>query len=131
MTRPESIDLADVLARRLRDAGYRDASVRKLDSVKDGGIAVRRMPSMCDATYYGGGRSLQYVVQVVVARESELEAIDQCCAIAGMTPDLDLESENGSYGLTSIEVYTEPQELESSPLSVWETRLRANINVRS
>ena len=48
-----------------------------------------------------------------------------------MAPDLDLESENGSYGLTSIEVYTEPQELESSPLSVWETRLRANINVRS
>lgn len=131
MTRPESIDLADVLAKRLREAGYDDAKVRKLDAVKDGGIAVRRMPSTCDATYYGGGRSLQYVVQVVVARESELEAIDQCCAIAEMAPELDLASDNGSYGLTSIEVYTEPQELESEPLSVWETRLRANINVRS
>lgn len=131
MTRPKSIDLADVLARRLREAGYEDARVRRLDAVKDGGIAVRRMPSTCDATYYGGGRSMQYVVQVVVARESELDAIDDCCAIAGMAPDLDLASENGSYALTSIEVYTEPQELESVPLSVWETRLRANINVRS
>lgn len=131
MTSPKSIDLADVLAKRLRESGYEDARVRRLDAVKDGGIAVRRMPSTCDATYYGGGRSLQYVVQVVVSRESELDAIDDCCAIAGMAPDLDLASENGSYALTSIEVYTEPQELESVPLSVWETRLRANINVRS
>lgn len=131
MTRPESIDLADVLAKRLREAGYADAKVRRLDAVKYGGIAVRRMPSTCDASYYGGGRSLQYVVQVVVARESELDAIDDCCAIASMAPELDLESENGSYVLTSVEVYTEPQELESEPLSVWETRLRANINVRS
>lgn len=127
----KSIDLADVFTKKLREAGYKDARVRRLSDIKHGGIAVRRMPSTATARYYNGGRSLQYVIQVVVARESEIQAIDECCAIANLAENLDLDSENGSYTYTSIEVYTEPQELETGAVSVWETRLQAAITVRS
>lgn len=125
------IDLAEVLAKRLREKGYKDARVRRLSSIKKGGIAVRRMPSTTTDRYFTGERSIQYVVQIVVARESELQAIDECTDIANLCENLDLKSENGSYALTSVEVYTEPQELETGAVSVWETRIMARITVRS
>lgn len=127
----KSIDLADVFAKKLREAGYTDARVRRLADIKKGGIAVRRMPSTTTARYFTGERSIQYVIQVVVARESEVAAIDECSAIASMADGLNLRSDNGSYDFTSAEVYTEPQELESGAVSVWETRIMAIITVRS
>lgn len=125
-----SIDFCDVLAARLREAGYEDARVRRLENVSRGGIAVRRMPSTTAGEYYGGGRSVSYVAQVVVARESEARAIDECCAIAGMLRDLDLRSANGSYGLSAARVYTEPQELYQGAVTAWEFRVQADITVR-
>lgn len=125
------IDFAEVFAKRLREAGYKDARLRRLSSIKKGGIAVRRMPSTTTDRYFSGERSIQYVVQIAVARESEPQAIDECSDIANLADALDLKSENGSYTLTSVEVYTEPQELETGAVSVWETRIMARLTVRS
>lgn len=122
------IDLADVLAARLRDNGFADARVGKLDRLKNGGIAVRRVPSAATARYYDGRRELAYLVQVAVARESEAQAIDECDAILAIAPTLDLSSANGSYLFTGCEPYTETQELDIPGYPyVYECRLRANI----
>lgn len=123
------IDLVDVAAKRLRERGYADASVKRIAEIGGGGIAVRRIPATTTGTYYDGSRDVAYLFQVVVARESERDAIDGCCSIADLLPRLDLSSENGSYLLTSVEVYTEPQELEltDSGQTVWECRFRASI----
>ena len=88
------------------------------------------MPSTTGGEYYGGGRSVAYVAQVVVARESEARAIDECCAIAGMLRDLDLRSANGSYALSAARVYTEPQELYQGAVTAWEFRIQADMTVR-
>ena len=115
-------------AKRLREAGFADASTRKLAELKRGGIAVRRLPYTVIDSYFDGTRCLAYPIQVVVAREGELQAIDECCAIADLLPMADLRSENGTYRITSCEVYTEPQELEMEGYpAVWECRLRAFI----
>ena len=122
------IDLADVVAKKLQAAGYTDAKTRKLDDLKGGGIAVRRIPSTKTADYYTGQRQIAYLFQVVVARQSEAQAIDECDSIAALLPTLDLSSENGSYLFTSCEVYTETQELEYPGFPyVYECRMRANI----
>ena len=125
----KSIDLVDVAAKRLREAGYANVGVKRLAELKDGGIAVRRVPSTTTGTYFDGSRDVAYLFQVVVARESERQAIDECCGIAGMLPFLDLSSENGTYRLASVGVYTDPQELEltDSGMTVWECRFKAVI----
>lgn len=122
------IDFADVCAKRLRELGYADAKCRRLLDVSKGGIAIRRMPTSTIRTYYDGSQDLAVVAQVVVARESELQAIEEIDDIALRLPDMDLSSENGSYRLSSAAVYTAPQELDSTQgVSVWEMRIRAEI----
>lgn len=121
------IDLPDVLAKRLREAGFGDAKTRKLSDVSKGGIAVRRYPSTTRARYYDGSRDVAYVVQVVVARESEEQAIEECEAIARIVPTLDLRSENGSYDMTSCDAYTDPQEITTG---TWEAKFQASITTK-
>lgn len=125
----ESIDLVDVAAKRIREAGYHDAGVKRIADLSSGGIAVRRLPATSTGSYYDGSREIAYLFQVVVARESERRAIDECCGIASMLPNLDLSSENGTYLLTSVSVYTEPQEIELSGNgnAVWECRFKALV----
>lgn len=125
----KSIDLADVAAKRLREAGYADAGVKRLADVSDGGIAVRRLPATATGCYFNGARDIAYLIQVIVAREPERQAIDECCEIADLLPRVDLESENGTYRLTSASVYTEPQELglNENGMTVWECRIKAII----
>lgn len=124
------VDFADMAAKRLREMGYSDASTRKLAEVKKGGIAVRRIPSTVTGRYYDGTEAVSYLVQVVVARESEEQAIDECEDIARRLPAQDLASDNGSYSLTSVTVYTEPQELEMKGFPcVWESRFQANMTI--
>lgn len=124
------IDFAEVCARRIREMGYADARPRRLVDVSRGGIAVRRMPATTVAEYFDGSRDLQVVAQVVVARESELQAIEEISDIAERLPSLDLSSENGSYRVTSASLYTPPQELDNTKgASVWEARVRAEITV--
>lgn len=122
------IDLADVAAEKLRDNGFTDAKTRKLDELKGGGIAVRRIPSTKTADYFTGQRQIAYLFQIVVVRADEQTAIDECDRIASLLPTLDLKSKNGSYLFTSCEVYTETQELEYPGFPyVYECRMRANI----
>jgi hypothetical protein len=121
------IDFIDVLALRLREAGLTDAKVARLADVSNGGVAVRRMPSTTTAEGYDGSRFISLVCQVVVARESELQAIEECQAVANMARGLDLRSLNGSYRLTSAQVYTEPQELSQGAVTIWECRIIATI----
>lgn len=120
------IDLPDVLARKLRDHGY-DAKTRKLADISKGGIAVRRIPSTTIARNYDGTREIAYLTQVVVSREDEMVAIDEIEAITELVPTLDLASDNGSYKLTSTEVYTDPNELQTG---VWEVRFRSLITTK-
>lgn len=121
------IDFADVLALRLREAGLADAKVARLSDVSRGGVAVRRMPSTVTAEGFDGGRCIDLVCQVAVARESELQAIEECQAVADMARTLDLRSANGSYRLTSAQVYTEPHELSQGSVTVWECRIKATV----
>lgn len=121
------IDFADVLALRLREAGLADARVARLADVSAGGVAVRRMPSTVTAEGYDGTRCIDLVCQVAVARESELQAVEECQAVADMARSLDLRSQNGSYRLTSAQVYTEPQELSQGSMTVWECRIKATV----
>ena len=44
-----------------------------------------------------------------------------------MARTLDLRSANGSYRLTSAQVYTEPQELSQGSVTVWECRIKATV----
>lgn len=126
---PRRMDFADVLALRLREAGLEDARVARLDGVNEGGVAVRRMPSTVTAEGFDGARCVDLVCQVVVARESELQAIEECQAVADMARSLDLRSLNGSYRLTSAQVYTEPQELSQGATTAWECRIKAAVTV--
>lgn len=122
------IDFADVCAKRIRELGYQDAKTRRLIDIHDGGIAVRRMPTTTITTYYDGSQDLFVVVQVVVARESELQAIQEIDDIATRLPEMDLSSENGSYKFSSAALYTAPQELDNTEnVSVWEARIRAEV----
>lgn len=124
------IDFADVVVERIKEIGYIDAKIRRLADINKGGIAVRRMPTTTITQYYDGSADQQVVVQVIVARESELQTIDEIEDIAQRLPEMNLESKNGTYRLTSAELYTAPQELDyTEGVSVWETRLRAFITV--
>lgn len=123
-----TIDLPDVAAAALRSAGYADARTARIaDIANTGGIAVRRIPATVTGRYYDGSLDVSYLFQVVVARESERDAMDECCEIADLLPKLALASGNGSYRLTSVETYTEPQEVEltGSGTHVWEARFKA------
>ncbi len=125
------IDLANVAAKQLRAAGFEDARCRKLEDLKAGGIAIRRVPSTKTADYFDGARQIAYLFQVVVAREDEERAIDECDRIAALLPTMNLRSENGSYEFTSCEVYTETQELEYPGYPyVYECRMRATITTK-
>lgn len=122
------IDFADVCVKRIRELGYKDAKIRRLIDIHKGGIAVRRMPTTTVTTYFDGSKELSVVVQVVVARASELQTIEEIDDIAMSLPEMDLSSENGSYKLSSASLYTAPQELDNTEnVSVWETRIRAEI----
>ena len=123
------IDFADVLAARLREAGLADARVARLEDVSEGGVAVRRMPSTTTAERFDGSRDVDLVCQVVIARESELRAIEECQAVADAARSLDLRSLNGSYRLTSAQVYTEPQELSQGSVTAWECRIKAAVTI--
>lgn len=125
------IDFADVCAKRIRELGYSDAKIRRLVDVSKGGIAVRRMPTTTIREYFDGSQDLSVVIQVVVARESELQTIEEIDDIAYKLPDMDLSSENGSYSLSSTALYTAPQELDNTQgVSIWEMRIRAEITTK-
>lgn len=122
------IDFADVCVKRIHELGYEDAKIRRLIDVHEGGIAVRRMPTTTITSYFDGSQDLSVVVQIVVARESELQTIEEIDDIAMRLPDMDLSSDNGSYKISSASLYTAPQELDNTEgVSVWETRIRAEV----
>lgn len=122
------IDVVDVAAERIRGAGYSGVAVQRLADVEAGGIAVRRLPSATTSRYLDGPRAIAYVFQVVVVRESERQAINECYGIASTLPHLNLDSANGTYSMTSCDVYTEPQEIDiEGKNSAWECRFRAII----
>ena len=127
-----TVDLADVLAARLREAGYPDAATRRLEEAKGGGIVVRRAPSTTLARHYDGSRSVASILQVFVVRRSEAQAIEECQDIADSAPHLDLASGNGSYTITSVDVYDEPAEqlgMTGYPF-VWRVQFRAIITLK-
>lgn len=124
------IDFADVLAKRIREIGYKDAKTRKLTDISKGGIAVRRVSQAVINSYFDGEEDMELITQVVVARESELQAIEECEDIAQKVLLADLESENNSYRLTSVEIYTHPQELTTqSSVAIWQFRVRAEVTI--
>lgn len=129
----KSIDIVDVLAMRLRGIGKKKVSTRRLaDVTEGGGIVIRRQQPIKKATYFGGSRDIDYIIQVVVVAEAEDVAIDECYDLAHVVPTLDLESENGSYTLTGVGVYSDPRELEltGSLNTAWEVRFSASMTTK-
>jgi hypothetical protein len=126
------IDLPDIIAKRLHDAGFADAKVQPIARIKDGGICVRRVPSTTTGRAFDGNRNIDYLVQVVVARESEYDCIEEIEQVATIIPHTDLASENGSYTLTSCDIYTDPAELELTGYPyVWTVRFKALLTTTS
>ncbi len=124
------IDFVDVCAKRIQEMGFKDAKTRKLSDISEGGIAVRRLPSTTLASYYDGTKVIAAIAQVVIARESERQAIEEAEEIAAELIEKDLSSENNSYSLSSVDVYTFPQPLEvNNKVSVWEFKIRAEITI--
>lgn len=103
------IDLPDILAKRLREFGF-DAQVKRLADADNGGMVIRALPATIRARYYNGPVDMQYLVQVIAVRESEEQARQEIDEIAWIAPSLDLTSENGSYSITSVDIYSLPQE---------------------
>ncbi len=129
----KSIDIVDVLAMRLRGIGKKKVSTRRLaDVTEGGGIVIRRQQPIKKATYFDGSRDIDYIIQVVVVAEAEDVAIDECYDLAHVVPTLDLESENGSYTLTGVGVYSDPRELEltGSLNTAWEVRFSASMTTK-
>lgn len=129
----KSIDIVDVLAMRLRGIGKKKVSTRRLaDVTEGGGIVIRRQQPIKKATYFDGSRDIDYIIQVVVVAEAEDVAIDECYDLAHVVPILDLESENGSYTLTGVGVYSDPRELEltGSLNTAWEVRFSASMTTK-
>ena len=129
----KSIDIVDVLAMRLRGIGKKKVSTRRLaDVTEGGGIVIRRQQPIKKATYFDGSRDIDYIIQVVVVAEAEDVAIDECYDLAHVVPTLDLESENGSYTLTGVGVYSDPRELEltGSLNTAWEGRFSASMTTK-
>lgn len=127
-----SIDIVDVLAKQLRGIGKKKVSTRRLSDVTDGGIVIRRQQPIKKTTYFDGSRDLDYIIQVVVVAEAEDVAIDECYDLAHVVPTLDLDSENGSYTLTGVGVYSDPRELEltGSLNTAWEVRFAASMTTK-
>lgn len=103
------VDLPDVLASRLREAGY-DAQVKRLDDADNGGLVIRRLPAVVSARYLDGTLDVRYMVQIIAVCESEAESQEIIDRLAYLVPNLDLASENGSYRFTSIDIYSAPTE---------------------
>ncbi|MEG2369204.1 MAG: minor capsid protein [Raoultibacter sp.] len=123
------IDVVDVAALKLKEAGY-ETSVKRLDELDSReGVVLRRLPATVTARYADLGQSVAYVFQAIVKRRDEERAIDDCEKITNLLVHADLASRNGSYVFTNAEVYTEPQELElnESGYFIWEARIRVNI----
>jgi len=126
------IDLVDKAADYLRAKGYKDASVRRLESlIGREGIVVRRLPTIPTGTYQDRTRSLDYLYQVVVRRGSERQAMEECSDIAELLCNTTLMSGNGSYRMSAQDIYTEPQELplEDTGFYAWEVRICASITI--
>jgi len=122
------LDLCDVMVQRLKEHGYKDAATRRIDELKAGGIAVRRLPSTRLASYFDGRRDMDAIVLVAVARQREEAAMDECEEIAALVPTLDLASANGSYEITSCDIHTPPREMAfAGGPTVWAVQFRAAI----
>ena len=126
-----TVDFEAVLAQRLKDAGYEGVTTRKLETAKDYGVVVRRGLPTTTAQYFDGTRSVQLVTSVFVVRKDEARAIDECQAIADEVPRMALDSANGSYDLTSVEVYAEPQEQAMAGFpTIWRVQFQADIRTK-
>lgn len=125
------IDLVEGVKALLVENGF-DAHVKRLDAFTGKeGVCVRRLPSSAAAKYMNRKRCVGYLYQVVVRRRSEREAMEECEDIARILESARVESANGSYGFTSQEVYTEPQELEidEAGFYAWHVRMIASIEI--
>lgn len=126
------IDLPDVLMERLQELGYEDAQYKRLADADDGGIVVRGLPATIRARYYNGPVDMQFLVQVIAVRESEEEAQTIIDNIAWTVPDLDLSSKNGSYSLTSVDIYSTPTETRPPERGyyTWDVVFEASITTK-
>lgn len=123
------LDVIDVAKEQLESKGYEGLSLKRLDRVKEG-IILRRIPGAVTDRYMDDSESSNYLFQVLVKREDERRAIDECEAIADYFRKAFLPSQNGSYEFVSCDVYTEPQELDLSDggYYIWQTRIRVLIH---
>lgn len=127
----EAIDICEVAARLLREAGIASARAQPLTAIdKKDGVVVRLMPSVTRRTYMDGSRLLDCYVQVVAKSLDEYEPMDACERAARVLTSSDLSSENGSYeivGLADQDGDVERLGIGTDRRHVWAVRIVAQI----
>jgi hypothetical protein len=109
------MDLLDVAERRIREAGYGTTYFRRLDAAtKKEGIVMRPLPCTTKGKYYTGERDVLFYFQVMSKRRSEEQAMGEAMRIADLLEKSDMRSMDGSYRITSLDIDTEPGEIEAS-----------------
>lgn len=122
------IDLAEVVATKVRELGYKDAKVHRIANITDDGIAIIRGQTIEETVYFDGLKDLIYPIRIVVSREQYVEALEVSSDIAWHVTKEDLSSANGSYKFTSADVYEQPHEIDFvDGCHIFETTINAMI----
>lgn len=105
------IDIVDVVAKKLEDAGLTPVRLRPLKNNEEG-ICIRRIPSAVVATYMDGTQEIAYLFEVYVRYLDEERAIIECETAIGLINMANLPSANGSYRFISCGIYSHTTEVE-------------------
>lgn len=123
------IDVIDRAADALEAVGISPVLVRPLAS-KEEGVTIRKAPSTVVQTYMDGQQDVSYLMTVYSRHESESKAIEECELAADVLREADLSSDNGSYSITSVEVYSDVTDISHEDgLHTWAVGIRANITI--
>jgi len=108
-----AIDVVDVAKTRLTAAGFSPVRTRPLTDNEEG-MRIVRLPSTPTQTYMDGAQDIAYLFAVYVRYADEEAAIDQGEAVSDALLVSDMRSQNGSYQLTSISIYSPLQKVENT-----------------
>lgn len=105
-------DLVDRIVGYLADGGYKVSKKRFDQFTGKEGTYISLMPATITHRNFDRTRSIDQPFEIVVKRESEREAMEECEAIAYYLDDVIIPSANGSYQMVTTSIYTGPEEID-------------------
>ena len=129
------IDLFEGVRDYLKDLGFGDVGVSRLDEAKGReGVVVLPMPRSVAQVYMDMSEEWVQPYQVVVRRRSEAQAMVECSDIADALEHVTIRSRNGSFRPADSQgqqIYTAPQELQldEEGFYAWHVRMSARIEI--